>query len=541
MRGYFFIILLNIFFVPIVNSQSVHGIDSLLISLSEADSDSSRIQSLIAIADYYVGGDINMDKAVSYYNQALQIADENELHLFECNALLRLSRLYHATNYDIAQDYLIRAYNIAKENSFSGLYANIYTQFGLIKMYLEEDDKAREYFHKANQLYYERKDSVGIAANLHNLGILLNRADILDSAEQLFLQAAKINQRIGQYHFYARNLRGLTEICYKKGDLKKSDFYYGKSLRLSRDLKDYGFIQSLYDWKGRTFLLVNKIDSAIYYGNEILKLKEMGMISYSERDAFDILQQAYNRKGNYKAAFKYSQKLHRFNDSVAKFQHSREIDMLELKLKADNEIKLNELRYENRSLQMTIMLIALGFGFVLLSAFVYVLVRRIKKRQRENQKILKVKDDLELELKVKNRELTSKVMNLIEVNNTLDQILSRIDDPKDGFVKSNSSFFIPLVKEVKKHRNNNIWDAFEQEFIMVHPDFMKQLLKRHPDLTPKERRLCSLLRMNLSTKEISQILSLEVRSVEMARTRLRKKLNISGKDIALGTYFASIV
>jgi DNA-binding CsgD family transcriptional regulator len=541
MRGFFFIIVLNFFLAPIVNSQSTHSIDSLLISLSEAKSDSSRIHSLISIADYYVGGDINMDKAVSYYNQALQLASENDLYLLECNALLRLSRLYHATNYDIAQDYLIRAYTIAKENNFNTLYANIYTQFGLIKMYLEEDDKARDYFHRANNLYYERKDSIGIAANLHNLAILLNRVGKLDSAEQLFLQAAKINQKIGQYHFYARNLRGLTEISHKKGDLIKSDFYYMKSLKLSRDIKDFGFIQSLYDWKGRNFLEANRIDSAIYYGNEILKLNAMGIISYSERDAYYILQQAHSLKGNYKSAFSYSQKLQRFNDSVAKFQHSREIDMLELKLKADNEIKLNELRYENRSLQMTIMLIALSLGLLLLASFVYVLIRRAKKRQYENQKILKVKDDLELELKVKNRELTSKVMNLIEINNTLDQVLGRIDDQKDNFVKSNSEFFSPLVKEVRKHRNNNIWNAFEQEFVMVHPDFMKQLLKLHPDLTPKERRLCSLLRMNLSTKEISQILNLEVRSVEMARTRLRKKLNISGKDIALGTYFASIV
>ncbi|MCK6692317.1 MAG: hypothetical protein L6Q97_09460, partial [Thermoanaerobaculia bacterium] len=46
------------------------------------------------------------------------------------------------------------------------------------------------------------------------------------------------------------------------------------------------------------------------------------------------------------------------------------------------------------------------------------------------------------------------------------------------------------------------------------------------DLTPNEQKLCALLRLNLSTKEISNLMSISLRGVEIARYRLRKKLGL---------------
>lgn len=67
-------------------------------------------------------------------------------------------------------------------------------------------------------------------------------------------------------------------------------------------------------------------------------------------------------------------------------------------------------------------------------------------------------------------------------------------------------------------------------FEQVHPSFYKNIEEKCPDLTIKEKRLCAFLRLGLSTKDIASITFTEVRSVESARNRLRKKLDIASDE-----------
>jgi len=69
--------------------------------------------------------------------------------------------------------------------------------------------------------------------------------------------------------------------------------------------------------------------------------------------------------------------------------------------------------------------------------------------------------------------------------------------------------------------------------------FYKELHKAHPDLTPNEIKICAFIRLNMSTKEISAITHQTVKTINMARFRLRKKLNID-RDENLLSYFKSL-
>jgi DNA-binding CsgD family transcriptional regulator len=66
-----------------------------------------------------------------------------------------------------------------------------------------------------------------------------------------------------------------------------------------------------------------------------------------------------------------------------------------------------------------------------------------------------------------------------------------------------------------------------------HLTFFENLVKAYPNLTPNERRLCTLMHLNMSTKEISNITHQSINSINTARTRLRKKFNLSGDDTSL--------
>ena len=74
------------------------------------------------------------------------------------------------------------------------------------------------------------------------------------------------------------------------------------------------------------------------------------------------------------------------------------------------------------------------------------------------------------------------------------------------------------------------FDRLEDQFDLIHNNFMKRLHAKHPELSHNERMMCAYLKMNLSTKEIAPLLNISVRGVETIRYRLRKKFALERED-----------
>ena len=77
---------------------------------------------------------------------------------------------------------------------------------------------------------------------------------------------------------------------------------------------------------------------------------------------------------------------------------------------------------------------------------------------------------------------------------------------------------------------NRTNDEAEKMIDDLNSGFISKLSELYPDLSKSERRLASLLKIGMSSKEISLIMSMEPKSVDMARYRLRKKLGLSASD-----------
>ena len=76
----------------------------------------------------------------------------------------------------------------------------------------------------------------------------------------------------------------------------------------------------------------------------------------------------------------------------------------------------------------------------------------------------------------------------------------------------------------------NNWDQFSIYFDSANQNFLRRLSEKHPQLSPKDHKLCAYLRLNLSTKDIAPLLNISVRGVEISRYRLRKKLGLKTKE-----------
>ena len=55
----------------------------------------------------------------------------------------------------------------------------------------------------------------------------------------------------------------------------------------------------------------------------------------------------------------------------------------------------------------------------------------------------------------------------------------------------------------------------------------KLLLRKYPNLSLTELKLCALLVLNISSKEIGELTSRSVRTIELTRYNIRKKMNLS--------------
>ncbi len=138
-------------------------------------------------------------------------------------------------------------------------------------------------------------------------------------------------------------------------------------------------------------------------------------------------------------------------------------------------------------------------------------------------------DKLEAEISLKKKELASSTMHLIDKNELMGKIKNSVHHiiqhhaGNGALTKDLKS----IVKEIDRNLDQDeAWDQFSTSFDEVHDDFLKKLSKEYPMITPADLKLCAYLRMNMSTKEIANLLKISVRGVEIARYRLRKKLQL---------------
>jgi len=153
------------------------------------------------------------------------------------------------------------------------------------------------------------------------------------------------------------------------------------------------------------------------------------------------------------------------------------------------------------------------------------------------QQLMKVRNEqLALDVDAKNKELAVSTMSLIKKNELLALIK---EDLKNTTVESSSSIKSVISTISKNITKEDTWNVFKDAFDTADKDFLKKVKTAHPSLTPNDLRLCAYLRLNLSSKEIAPLLNISVRSIEIKRYRLRKKMDLSHEK-GLVEYILSI-
>jgi len=148
---------------------------------------------------------------------------------------------------------------------------------------------------------------------------------------------------------------------------------------------------------------------------------------------------------------------------------------------------------------------------------------------RSEKEVIRLRNDkLRAEMKQKDKELANSTMQMIHKNKSLIKIKKDLQklshDIRDDLNKNLVNSLIRKINRDIDHESQ--WEVFESHFESVHEEFLNRLKAKFPELTPRELKLCAYLRLNISSKEISALMNISTRGVEISRYRLRKKLSL---------------
>lgn len=163
---------------------------------------------------------------------------------------------------------------------------------------------------------------------------------------------------------------------------------------------------------------------------------------------------------------------------------------------------------------------------------------------RKERQIMELeKERLQHDLQYKSQEMANLMINFVRKNEMLTEIKSDLFKAISGLKGEGGADAKKMLLVVSNKINSNIQSdevlkRIEEQFDLVHNNFMKNLGRKHPDLSFNERMMCAYLKMNLSSKEIAPLLNISIRGVETIRYRLRKKFELD-REINLIDYLNS--
>ncbi len=394
-------------------------------------------------------------------------------------AYIDLGLIYSEYNlFSLALKYLNKANSLLLEckddyNPYKKLYvayANVYNNIGDTK-------KSISYYNQVIKRIKNKKDYMTLIPILLNkTTILLNKKESYKVISKNFYETLKISEKKTDniYRPYIYEKLGLLNSNYEKYD--KSIEYYLLSIEFFQNIKVFNKIPEIKYEIGRLYYkLKNFKKSELYIKDALEKNKSFENYILDVR-ILKILCQIYEDKNDNKNLFTYK-------------------DLLTKSLEKENEY--------NRKILSKINKEAITF------------LSEEYKREIDNRENIKLKIDLNSKKRLK----ATQTLRSFSEREFLKKIINDLSKDKIRNIK--------LIQLCKQRLNKTKeWNIFMQSFNEINPNFNKYIIKKNSNITESELRICNLVKMNFTTSDIAEILSISIRGVEQHRYRIRKKLNI---------------
>ena len=322
-----------------------------------------------------------------------------------------------------------------------------------------------------------------------------------------------------------------SQFAYAQANQVYANFLQSKS-RLEESLEYLFLAKELFISIPQRILNVNlEISNTLYSMGMNNKAKELIQQNLSDEiiiqsqklDNFKLLEKIYSDEGSTYNLLSVKDSIIFYNEDPLIKQEENEFNTLEnliLVSEKQNDLRLSRVR-TNRIILVSI----LSSSILLLILLSFKFSNDLQKEK--NRRLNLEKDKINEELKLKRRELFSKVNFISQRNDYLNNIRDQLDGDLNNF--QNLKNIKTKIKNITT--SEKAYEEFDKMFSQVYPKFYKRLNKV-AKLSQTDLRLASYIKMNHTNNEISRISGISMRSVESQRYRLSKKLNLDkGQDL----------
>ncbi|MDB3875014.1 tetratricopeptide repeat protein [Flavobacteriaceae bacterium] len=540
---------------------------------------------------------LNSSKALNYGLQALEINDPGAISQDITDINVTIGEvLFYQNNFAKSIEYYIAAlnmHNLLPIKDRLHKYVNeppwILVALGNLYYKIERFEIAEKKYLEAidNFNLLEEEFSIdktnGLSTSKTNIAMIYSTKGDVQKAESQYKDVLELRKKNNNAAFIIYQYMELMRFYYKYNMTEKGDDLYDLATSLYKESIDiekgdrlkevkiwYSYVLSVY---GSNLLKLKKIKEALISLNESKKITvaqnhnttvfpdvdlEIAKCYYelqSYNKAENVLLKALNSNivllepNNSNPDKKKLEKLIflskiyniqgkkteiiKVKDSIIKNyqkQDDYDFNIIENRLVLyEKEKEINKNKLEKTRLTYTTYIGLLSFIIIIIAFFA-----RFKFQRERNSRLELEKNEVSLKLESKNRELVSKANFILQRNEYLKNIISKLNKSE-----VNEQSFRRVKKEVSELiSSEKSYEEFDKIFTNVYPKFYKILNDKH-NLSQTYLRLAAYIRMNQSNNEIAKICGVSIRTVETQRYRLSKLLKLD-KNENLNSYIHKI-
>ncbi len=499
----------------------------------------------------------NPEKAFQQATESYRKAKEegNEALLVEVQRFFGKMLFDQGAFHQSLENYLAAHKSLEKQGQSEVLIQNTLS-IARVYYYLKQPDKSLDLAKQALAQSESSSQDILKAESLEWIGHLYEKVADYEAALAHQQTAKKIYQGKRNHKGLAKVYDNIGSILEDQEEYAIARLWFDSARAINVRLKDEVALCGNLNNLGDSYRKVGENDSALYYTQQALQLAKEHELHYQKSAAWRDLGKTYVQVGKYEWAYTYLDSSRELYEELYSDESRRQAALLQTLYeveKKNNAIQQLENQQKIDTIQTRLALVCL----VLAAVFVWIVVSRQRLKMKKNEELLKKENDLQkaviknselesgklkielehkqleekhlqLELETQQKVLSSRLLQLIEKNKLLEDLKKDIQGLSEGLKDKHQKQIQYIVNQINFSFNHDKdWEDFRKSFEQIHQAFFSSLQKISPELTANDLRICALMRINLSSKDIASLLGITTDSLRVSRYRLRKKLNIA--------------
>ncbi|KXX66541.1 tetratricopeptide repeat protein [Flammeovirga sp. SJP92] len=494
------------------------------------------------------------DDLISAEKELLEFRNAGDVR-GEIRAYLKLGGLYcNRVNYHKAYESYWEALFLLDKENYPMLKAKVYRGMGILYSLFERNDLAVKYYKQALSMNRKLVENEvipleNLRPNYHSLMVHYRYEGDAENTQLYYDSCTSIPMEDNVSRILLESEE--TFLSLLKGELVET----GKSFKtLMPQLEglegNESYLVIFYSSYGDYFYKIQHYKEAIDYYKKALKVAKLEKAHLNFTPLlYEKLVDTYKMIGDYQSALKFATVGNSLNQWLYSSKSERNRSLFEIsdeykKREQAQQLEIERQELENYKQEQKILWLTVALLFLIILGVFFMVRTRVKtlklkyaleKEAIEQKQKLHEEKNQEI-LYVKNSELTNTTLQIIAKDELLTSIKGKL---KDVYKETKSKEVQKVMNAIKLNQDHS-WLEFENRFTSVNPSFFSQLKEKHPSLTNYDLKICALIKLNFSGKEMARLLGISPESANTSRYRLRKRLGlVKGEDLV--NYLGNVV